>query len=64
MKGLWPTRPFSAGVGQLSPEAQRLLEVTESLYEGIRQMVAEQPRGRRFRRHPELCGKPRFLGDP
>lgn len=32
---------FSAGVGQLSSEAQRLLEVTEgSLYEGIRQMVA------------------------
>jgi methionyl aminopeptidase len=32
---------FSAGVGQISPEAQRLLEVTEgALYEGIRHMVA------------------------
>ncbi len=31
---------ISAGVGQLSPEAQRLLDVTEkSLYEGIRKMV-------------------------
>jgi methionyl aminopeptidase len=31
---------FSAGVGQVSPEAQRLLEVTEgALYEGIRMMV-------------------------
>lgn len=32
---------FTAGVGQISPEAQLLLEVTEAaLYEGIRQMVA------------------------
>lgn len=32
---------FSVGVGQISPEAQRLLEVTEgALYEGIRHMVA------------------------
>jgi methionyl aminopeptidase len=32
---------FSAGVGEVSPEAQRLLEVTESaLYEGIARMVA------------------------
>ncbi len=32
---------FSVGVGQISPEAQRLLEVTEgALYEGIRRMVA------------------------
>lgn len=32
---------FTAGVGQISPEAQRLLEVTEgALYEGIRCMVA------------------------
>jgi len=32
---------FSAGVGQISPEAQRILEVTEgALYEGIRHMVA------------------------
>src|SRR5574338_1299337 len=32
---------FSAGVGQISPEAQRLLDVTEgALYEGIRHMVA------------------------
>ncbi len=32
---------FSAGVGQISPEAQRILDVTEgALYEGIRQMVA------------------------
>jgi methionyl aminopeptidase len=32
---------FTAGVGQIAPEAQRLLEVTEAaLYEGIRQMVA------------------------
>jgi methionyl aminopeptidase len=32
---------FSAGVGSLSEEAQRLLDVTEgALYEGIRQMVA------------------------
>ena len=32
---------ISAGVGQLSEEAQRLLDVTEgALYEGIRQMVA------------------------
>lgn len=32
---------ISAGVGQLSPEAQQLLDVTEaSLYEGIRYMVA------------------------
>jgi methionyl aminopeptidase len=32
---------FTAGVGHLSPEAQRLLEVTEgALYEGIRHMVA------------------------
>jgi methionyl aminopeptidase len=31
---------FTAGVGQISPEAQRLLDVTEgALYEGIRQMV-------------------------
>jgi methionyl aminopeptidase len=31
---------FSAGVGQISPEAQRLLDVTEgALYEGIRHMV-------------------------
>jgi methionyl aminopeptidase len=30
---------FSAGVGEISPEAQKLLEVTEqSLYEGIQQM--------------------------
>lgn len=30
---------FTAGVGQISPEAQRLLEVTEqSLYEGIKKM--------------------------
>jgi methionyl aminopeptidase len=32
---------ISAGVGQISPEAQRILDVTEgSLYEGIRHMVA------------------------
>lgn len=32
---------FSAGVGQISPNAQRLLEVTEgSLFAGIRKMVA------------------------
>lgn len=32
---------FTAGVGEISPEAQRLLEVTEqSLYEGIAQMRA------------------------
>lgn len=32
---------FTAGVGQLAPDAQRLLEVTEgSLYAGIRKMVA------------------------
>ena len=32
---------FSAGVGQVSPEAQRLLDVTEAaLYEGIKRMVA------------------------
>ncbi len=32
---------FSAGVGQISPEAKRILEVTEgALYEGIRMMVA------------------------
>lgn len=31
---------FSAGVGHISPEAQRLLDVTETaLYEGIRKMV-------------------------
>lgn len=31
---------FTAGVGELSPEARRLLEVTEcALYEGIRKMV-------------------------
>lgn len=34
---------ISAGVGQLSPEAARLLQVTEaSLYVGIRQMVADK----------------------
>ncbi len=32
---------FTAGVGEISPAAQRLLEVTEAaLYEGIRKMVA------------------------
>ena len=32
---------FSAGVGEISPEAQKLLDVTEkSLYEGIQQMRA------------------------
>ena len=40
-EGLVADSAFSVGVGQISPEAQRLLEVTEgALYEGIRHMVA------------------------
>lgn len=51
---------ISAGVGKLSPEAQRLLEVTEeSLYVGIRQMVANQRVGdisAAIQSYVESCG--------
>jgi methionyl aminopeptidase len=39
LEGFVGDSAFSAGVGEISPEAQRLLDVTEaSLYEGIRKM--------------------------
>ncbi len=38
-KGLIADSAFSAGVGEITPEAQKLLDVTEkALYEGIKQM--------------------------
>ncbi len=40
-RGLWPTSAFTAGVGELSPVARKLLETTEkALYAGIDKMVA------------------------
>ncbi len=45
-KGFVADSAFTAGVGEISPEAQRLLEVTESaLYAGIQQMRAGRRTG-------------------
>ena len=55
---------FTVGVGEISPVAQRLLQVTEqSLYEGIDDDARRKPYRGCFSRHPEIRGKPGFLRD-
>ncbi len=56
---------WSYAVGNISAEAQHLLNVTEeSLYKGIAHAVVGQPHWRYFKRYSSLRGGRRLLGCP